>query len=195
MKNLSWFAVLMIGISVHAAEIKTAGPGIFRGPKPSNMQDLQTLKAMGVRTIVDLQGDPFLAMVGIRGESSQDVREEVAAAARLKMNVIALPFIAAFGSNDRIESALIETARNLDNPAMQPVYIHCSLGADRTGVMIAIYRIVAQNCSAEAARHEMFAEGSPLTPVATLRFEHLLWKLEQYQRMAPVPGKTCPLFN
>jgi protein tyrosine/serine phosphatase len=41
----------------------------------------------------------------------------------------------------------------LDN-ANQPVYVHCEDGRDRTGTMIALYRVAAENWTIKDAYHE-----------------------------------------
>jgi hypothetical protein len=40
-----------------------------------------------------------------------------------------------------------------------PVVVHCWHGADRTGVVVALYRMVVQGWTKDAARHEMFRGG------------------------------------
>jgi protein tyrosine phosphatase (PTP) superfamily phosphohydrolase (DUF442 family) len=41
------------------------------------------------------------------------------------------------------------------DPTHQPVYVHCHFGSDRTGVMVAIYRLIIQKWSKEKALAEM----------------------------------------
>ena len=41
------------------------------------------------------------------------------------------------------------------DPANQPVFVHCMHGADRTGWVVAVYRIVEQGWSADEAWLEM----------------------------------------
>src|SRR5262249_51153776 len=43
----------------------------------------------------------------------------------------------------------------VENPANQPVFIHCMQGRDRTGAMVGIYRIHAQGWNADQAYDEM----------------------------------------
>lgn len=43
----------------------------------------------------------------------------------------------------------------VDDPAKQPVYVHCIGGRHRTGVMTAIYRMTADGCDASHAFQEM----------------------------------------
>ena len=45
--------------------------------------------------------------------------------------------------------------RVISNPARQPVYIHCRYGSDRTGAMVAAYRMAAQQWSQSQALTEM----------------------------------------
>lgn len=51
------------------------------------------------------------------------------------------------------------------NPANQPVLLHCKHGADRTGMMTAIYRIVVQNWSKADAIAEMRQGGFGYHPI------------------------------
>ena len=41
------------------------------------------------------------------------------------------------------------------NPGNQPVFVHCQHGADRTGTMVAIYRVVIEDWETEKAIDEM----------------------------------------
>jgi protein tyrosine/serine phosphatase len=41
----------------------------------------------------------------------------------------------------------------------RPVFIHCMQGRDRTGLEIAVYRVVMENWSREDALRELYAHG------------------------------------
>ena len=43
----------------------------------------------------------------------------------------------------------------VSDPKNQPVYVHCLYGSDRTGAMVALYRMALQQWSAKAAIEEM----------------------------------------
>jgi protein tyrosine phosphatase (PTP) superfamily phosphohydrolase (DUF442 family) len=53
------------------------------------------------------------------------------------------------------EEDILAVMRILNNPANQPVLVHCAHGADRTGLMMASYRMIIQNWSKQAAIAEM----------------------------------------
>ena len=53
------------------------------------------------------------------------------------------------------EKDILAVLRILNNPANQPILVHCTHGADRTGLMMASYRMIIQGWSKEAAIAEM----------------------------------------
>jgi len=59
---------------------------------------------------------------------------------------------------------VIRVLRTCQDPAKQPVLIHCQHGADRTGVMCCMYRVVIQGWTKEAAIREMTDGGYGFWP-------------------------------
>jgi len=53
------------------------------------------------------------------------------------------------------ERDILAVLRILNDPANQPILVHCTHGADRTGLMMASYRMIVQGWSKEAAIAEM----------------------------------------
>jgi len=51
------------------------------------------------------------------------------------------------------------------NPRNQPIFVHCQHGADRTGMMTAVYRIVVQGWSKDDAIREMTQGGFGYHPI------------------------------
>jgi len=115
------------------------GPGIFRGAQPEP-EGYATLKAMGVRTVVNLR---------VRhGE-----REAVEAAG---MRYVEMPMSFLRKADP---AAVRKTLSVMTDPANQPVFVHCSVGMDRSGVVVAVYRMEVDGWSTEEAEAEMESFG------------------------------------
>ncbi len=114
-------------------------PGIFRGAQP-RPEGYGTLKGMGIRTVVNLRSR--------HGEA-----EAVEAAG---MRSVMLPM-------NTFRDVDVETVRRavaiIADPANQPVYVHCAHGQDRTGVVVAVYRMDVDGWSEADAEAEMQAFG------------------------------------
>lgn len=53
------------------------------------------------------------------------------------------------------EEDILAVLRIMNDPANQPILVHCTHGADRTGLMMASYRMIIQGWTKEAAIAEM----------------------------------------
>ena len=60
---------------------------------------------------------------------------------------------------------VVRFLRIATDPARQPVLVHCRRGADRTGVMVAIYRVVVKGWTKADAIDEMTRGGYGFRPV------------------------------
>lgn len=60
---------------------------------------------------------------------------------------------------------VVRFLRSVTDPAIQPVLVHCRRGADRTGLMVAIYRVVVEDWTKSAAIDEMTHGGYGFRPV------------------------------
>jgi protein tyrosine/serine phosphatase len=115
---------------------------LFRGgqPKPGGFE---LLSRLGIKTVVNLRDDDDRA-----AQEELDVEH-----AGLRYFNIPL------GRLGRPEDKKIEQVLSIiNNPENQPVFVHCAQGADRTGVVIAVYRIshdgwTGDQSKAEAKRH------------------------------------------
>jgi protein tyrosine/serine phosphatase len=116
----------------------TVQPGIYRGGAPT-LAGLQKLRAMGVKTIIDLRISPPL------------VREERAEAQRLGFHWINLPM----GADPPTAKDVSIFLASLKQAPESPVYVHCQHGADRTGCMIGIWRETQQGWTFSQAWAEM----------------------------------------
>ncbi|MDR3708443.1 MAG: tyrosine-protein phosphatase [Capsulimonadaceae bacterium] len=114
------------------------GPGLYRGAAPTP-EGLREIKAMGVTTVVDLRIAP------------KTVAKERALVKGLGMGFVNLPMGSDPPTPKQVEAFL--AAANAA-PA-HPLYVHCQHGADRTGCMFGIYRVVHDRWSYARAYKEM----------------------------------------
>jgi len=142
--------------------------GILRGAQPTP-EGYATLKAMGVRTVINLR-------------TSHGERKAVEAAGmqyvEIPMNVL-----------KNVDPAAVRKALSvMTDPANQPVFVHCSRGKDRTGVVAAVYRMEVNGWSEAEAEAEMEAFG----------FHEVWFQLKKFVRQQPGgpegdPGREQPV--
>lgn len=111
-------------------------PRLWRGPAPDE-HELEGLASRGIRTIIDLRVCPS--------------RFEADAAKRLGMTYVHLPLGYFAPSRNHVGKFL----QIVNDDAKVPVFVHCRQGADRTGVLVAIYRRVVQHWTFQRAYTEM----------------------------------------
>jgi protein tyrosine/serine phosphatase len=70
---------------------------------------------------------------------------------------------------------VVKFLRIATTPAMQPVLVHCQHGADRTGTMVAIYRIAYEGWTMQQATDEMINGGFGFHPI----WQNLLHYIEE----------------
>jgi protein tyrosine phosphatase (PTP) superfamily phosphohydrolase (DUF442 family) len=123
---------------VHVMNFEQVSPALMRGGAPS-AQALKELKAAGVKTIVNL-----------RGEGGASKKEE-RTAKEIGLDYYNIPM-------GYTEPNLAKVSSVLDimrDPAKQPVYLHCMHGADRTGMMVGINRILSDGWQFDKVYSEM----------------------------------------
>jgi protein tyrosine phosphatase (PTP) superfamily phosphohydrolase (DUF442 family) len=98
---------------------------IARGGQPTP-DGFRNLAAMGVRTIVDLRGS---------GERSESERALVTA---LGMRYVSIPMSSVRPPTTQEMSRMFEV---LNDRSAAPTFVHCRRGADRTGTVLAVYRM------------------------------------------------------
>lgn len=116
---------------------------IYRGSQPEDAQDYRKLKALGIKTIINLRWDKSVA------QSKLDARTH-------HLNFKNFPIKATeYPNADQIN----EIFEILENPRNHPVYIHCAYGKDRTGLIAALYRVHYQGWKPVQARKEWIEMG------------------------------------
>ncbi len=131
MKSLCF--LLLLAIPAAAAEIGPAGVAnfhqvdakVYRGAQPTD-EGLRNLAHLGIKTIVDLR----------HGKSHTDSEEKAAEA--LGLRYVSVPMD---GLNAPTKQQITRLLAVLNSADQTPVFVHCRQGKDRTGAVIACYRI------------------------------------------------------
>lgn len=96
----------------------------------------------GVRTIVDL---------GAWNPGSGGDQRERLTAESLGASYVRLPL---FGDGRGDPNQYVRALRVITDPGAQPVLVHCAAGSERTGVAIALYRMIEQGWTIDQAMDE-----------------------------------------
>ena len=118
-------------------------PGFARGGRPSEA-DVRALAARGYKTVVSLRHGT------LEGEWVRSAGMEF-----IQIPMDSGPFGAPAPSEAQVRTFLAAVG----DPAKRPVFVHCKRGRDRTGVMVALYRVARNGWSAEQAIAEMEERG------------------------------------
>jgi protein tyrosine phosphatase (PTP) superfamily phosphohydrolase (DUF442 family) len=111
---------------------------LYRGDQPSP-QGMRNLKDLGIKTILNLR-------------SFHSDRDEIGDTGLAYEHI----YMKAWHPE---EEDVVRFLRMVTDPKRTPVLVHCQHGADRTGTMIAIYRIAVQGWSKAEAIREMTEGG------------------------------------
>ncbi|HEX4438828.1 MAG TPA: tyrosine-protein phosphatase [Thermoanaerobaculia bacterium] len=151
----SEWAVAVAGTSVQ--NLYRVEDGFYRGAQPS-ADGFKELVGLGVKTVIDLAGG---------GGDGAFVKEG-------SLKLVHLPMHAWSLRDDRV----LEALRVMADPSNRPIMIHCQHGADRTGALVALYRVVVQGWTKERAVEEMNRGG--------YHHNSLFSNLDRYVRRADV---------
>lgn len=111
---------------------------LFRGAQPEG-KDYADLKALGIKTIVNLTSDD--------ADPNEPAMAEAAG-----LSYVAIPMTT---HTTPTKAQLTQFLGLVNDPATAPVYVHCVGGRHRTGVITAAYRMTNTGWTAEQAFNEM----------------------------------------
>ena len=135
---------------------------LYRGAQP-RPEGWRHLAALGVKTVVNLRA----------ADANARAEEREARAAGLQYFNVPLPAYA------RPSDAQVERALALiDAPENRPVFVHCKHGEDRTGTVVAAYRISREGWTRERAEEEAELRGMSRT-----QFEMRDYIADYYERI------------
>lgn len=132
--------------AVGTENFKKVNDKVFRGGLPTAEQFV-ALKKLGVRTDVSLMG----AIPTDRKLVAQERQD----AEKAGLKFVNLPVAFREPTGEFVDKFL----DLVQDPANGPVYVHCAHGRDRTGTMIAAYRIAVDGYSGREALDEMLTFG------------------------------------
>jgi len=99
---------------------------VYRGAQPTD-EGFKDLAARGIKTVIDLRQI---------GEHSQADEEKIVT--ELGMHYVSIPMK---GLSEPKENLVAAVQKIFNDPEQGPVFVHCKRGADRTGLVVAVYRI------------------------------------------------------
>jgi tyrosine-protein phosphatase SIW14 len=124
--------------TIHIDNFGRVNEQYYRGAQP-NGEDYADLAGLGVRTLINLTSDDAQANERGLAESAG-------------MSYVQIPMT----THERLTPEKVtEFLRIVNDPARQPVYVHCVGGRHRTGVMSAVYRMTHDAWTADEAFKEM----------------------------------------
>lgn len=141
-------------------------PWLYRGGQPTHV-GFEELQKLGIKTVISFRWGRRINAAEEKAVTSLGMVFE-----SLPLNYWNLPDQATI---DRFLSLL-------DNAGNQPIYVHCLHGADRTGVLLAIFRISRMDWSVDHAYAEMKYCG-----FHRFRLRHFKWVLFNYARRSVKP--------
>ena len=128
---------------------------VYRGAQPTN-SGFKELAERGIKTVVDLRDI---------GEHSQ--ADEQKAVTDLGMRYVSIPMQGMSTPKDERIAAVLAL---LNDVTSGPVFVHCKRGADRTGTVIALYRIIHDGWDSKRALSEAKSYGMSVFQRAMQRY-------------------------
>lgn len=147
MRNLALVLGLVLQVQVVFAAIGNfhqVSANLFRGARPA-VDDLVQLQDLGVETILNLEQ-------GFLGGRPGEVDDEEAWAQRHHVEFIYFPMSPISRPTPQ---QVIRTLSFLNQRLEHKVFVHCLRGSDRTGIVIAAYRISHDRWTVDQAFAEM----------------------------------------
>lgn len=138
---------------------------VYRGAQPT-VRGFKNLAKLGVRTVIDLRG----------GVSEQKIVEADG------MHYVHVPMAGLSAPSDQQIATIFAI---LNDPSAWPVFVHCKRGADRTGTVVACYRIAHDHWDNQKALTEAKMDGMSWIERA---MQHYVLQFH-----APAPPDTKPV--
>ncbi|HEX6962007.1 MAG TPA: hypothetical protein VF175_09085 [Lacipirellula sp.] len=129
-----------LGERAVAIPVVEVAPGVYRGPAPETAADYRQLREMGIRTVLD-----------VRKFRRRKLDAHGRCVRAHGMEYVRVPI----GFYPNRDGSPERALRVLADAGRYPIFIHCELGRDRSGLVIGLYRIRCEGWSVCAAYAEM----------------------------------------
>ena len=188
--KVRYFAVVLVLIQLGFSAASVASidrfwewdPGrVYRGSLPSEEVDYLRLKEMGIKTIVNLMNADEQNGIDFDRKMAKKYGFQFVAAPLPSTWMSKPPFLRSFFSKPSDEQILL-ALRAVANPQLQPVFVHCKYGKDRTGVIGGIYRVMVQGWTKDDAYSEARSIG--FTPLETGLYKY--WRKTPMNPCSPL---------
>lgn len=161
------FFVLLLAAPLFAQEavsrVCRVNDNVYRGKQPKK-EDIPNLAAAGIKTVLDLR------------EALERKSWERGAVEAAGMHYVRIGLPGTLAPTDQQIDKILAV---LEDPTRGPVFIHCRRGADRTGMVIACYRIDHYHWTNAKALQEAREQGMS-------RFEILMRRyIQHFHAAAP----------
>jgi protein-tyrosine phosphatase len=171
------FCLLIVGASLFAKAPEVVGipnfyridEHVLRGAQPS-AEGFKYLAANGVKTVLDLR------------EKDRRAAEEEKVVTAAGMRYVNVPMT---GLAPPTETEITQILLLLEDNTAGSVFVHCKRGADRTGTVIAAYRIQHDHWDNAQALHEAMLRGMSM----------LQWPRQNYVRTFHPLSLPNPIVN
>lgn len=117
----------------HVENFHRISKDLYRSGQPDDEEGFSEVESLGIRSVLNLR------------EYHNDTDD----ARHTRLHLMAYPVAAG-----KVTEADVENCLRLLQQAPKPVLVHCWHGSDRTGIIVAAYRIVYQGWSVAAAEKE-----------------------------------------
>lgn len=140
--------------------------GIYRGGRPETDFSIQSLaENFGIKNIINLQGGDYYTIYRPiipylePGEMPAAIEHEKSVTITNGMGFFHAQ-LSAVNEIDNGENKLIDDALDfMHDKNNRPIFIHCEHGKDRTGLLIALYKVKYNHVNYKVARQEWIAMG------------------------------------
>lgn len=146
--------------------------GVFRGPHPQE-SDLYELSRMGIKTVLSLEDNPEV------------VAEEENVCRSLNINFVNVPLSELFPPSPGNLKQAVSVIRQNRNHG---IYIHCRRGIDRTGYVIASFRMLVEKCALDTAYKECCDHGH--SPLVYFFWKHSLKEISRDTQQSEISARA-----